>query len=269
MNRLRIPVFQAVVLVFLQLEPLESSRVAFLKAIEHQLFVRSLVNRRTAFSYPIEFSADGFRMAIELRAGKTSTEKVTKSIRDETFAMLKQEEFLRVVIARFRAEGFYNWEGIRYFLFEYNLDLQNRAKTDRPKIFWPEFNEMKDDFVSVEHIFPRQARHDYWGKLFKGILSETKSSTPRIIRQPVAIVKTQRIRACPTNRFRRRLREIAIRLSGTAMVAMQRTKLQRKRSGRRTQYLNEASGCFASWNVDGNSRSEMSIRKGPCLASTL
>jgi len=173
-NRLGIPSFQPLVLVFLQLEQSESNRLAFLKAIERQLFVISLINRRYGLSFLFDSNPDSLQLAIDLRAGKLSPEKITKHITDTTTEMVKNNSFIRDVVARFRSEGFYQWDGIRYFLFEYNLDLQNRAKTDRPKIFWPEFSEQKKDYVSIEHIFPRQARHEYWTSRFNKLTQKQK-----------------------------------------------------------------------------------------------
>jgi hypothetical protein len=87
---------------------------------------------------------------------------------------LKKDNFVRDIILRFRGDGFYNWDGIRYFLFEYNLDLQMRSKTARPKIFWPEFTEDRKDYITVEHIYPRQARHTYWTSRFKGLTKKQR-----------------------------------------------------------------------------------------------
>jgi len=176
-NRLNMPSYLPLVLVYLQIEQPDSSRITFLKAIERHLFVLSLINRQYGgLSHSVDISPDNLKLAIDLRANKLSAEKVTKHISDRTTGMLKGTAFFRDVVARFRSEGFYNWDTIRYFLFEYNLDLQNRAKTDRPKIFWPEFSEQKKDFLSVEHIYPRQARNEYWTSRFNGLSQKQRSA---------------------------------------------------------------------------------------------
>ncbi|TAN65075.1 MAG: DUF262 domain-containing protein [Methylobacter sp.] len=175
-NRLNMPLFQPLVLVFLQSEQSESNRLVFLRAIERQLFVMSLLNRRYEFQYPFEINSDCFLLAIELGAGKLSAEKVTRHITDKTTSWSKNKDFIRDVINRFRSSGFYNWDGIGYFLFEYNLDLQHRSKTSRPKIFWSEFSEQKYDYVSIEHIYPRQARNEYWTSRFKGLTQKQKEA---------------------------------------------------------------------------------------------
>jgi hypothetical protein len=107
-----------------------------------------------------------------------SEDKMIPNIAETTTSILKQANFMKVVKDRFRSDGFYNWSGLRYFLFEYNLDLQRHSKTDRPKIFWPEFTERREDYVSVEHIYPQQARDRYWTSRFEG-LSQKQRSTLR------------------------------------------------------------------------------------------
>lgn len=61
-------------------------------------------------------------------------------------------------------------------MYEYEIDLQKKSKTDRKKLLWPEFIEEKSDYVSVEHIYPRQARHEYWTLRFKGLNQKQKES---------------------------------------------------------------------------------------------
>jgi hypothetical protein len=125
---------------------------------------------------PLSHPLEGLQLAIDFSAKKLTAEKLTKHIADKTSSWLKAPEFLREVIDRFRSSGFYYWDGIRYFMFEYNLDLQQRSKTNRPKIFWPEFTEDKRDFISIEHIYPRQARNEYWTSRFRGLSQKQKEA---------------------------------------------------------------------------------------------
>lgn len=175
-NRIGLQIYHPLILVFLQLEQSDSNRLLFLKAIERKLFMISLVKGRYGLPYPLETNVDGLQLAISLRTGKTTSAKITKHISEESTGMIKNSETIRQIIAQFGSSGFYGWDGIRYFLFEYNLDLQQKSKSDRPKIFWPEFSEPKNDFVSVEHIYPRQARNEYWTSRFKGLTQKQKES---------------------------------------------------------------------------------------------
>lgn len=175
-NRIDMPLFRPLILAFLQHEQSDVNRIAFLKVIERQLFVVSLINRRYSYQLPFDINPDAIELAIDLISGKQNADKVTKHISEKTNQLIKSNDFIREIINRFKASGFYHWDGIRYFLFEYNLNLQEKSKTDRPKIFWPEFNEPITDFISVEHIYPRQARNEYWTTRFKGLTQKQKEA---------------------------------------------------------------------------------------------
>jgi hypothetical protein len=175
-NRLDVSNSRILILSFFQSEKSEKSRIAFLKAIERQEFIMKLFERY----YPMNFGGspwviDQLSLAISLRRGKLTSDKVTRKIIEKTTHMLNLDEFQQIPI-RFRSEGFYSWRSIRYFLFEYNLDLQQKSKTDRAKIAWPEFNEQKQDFISVEHIYPRQAKNKYWTSRFSGFSQKRKEA---------------------------------------------------------------------------------------------
>lgn len=176
LNRLGMLPFLPIVLAFFQSVPTEKKRVLFLQTVERYLFILSLGLRHFGLPFHFEIDAAFLDWATNLAEGKTTAEKVTKQLSDITDSLLKKSNFIRDVISRFRTDGFYSWDGIRYFLFEYNLHLQKRSKTARPKIFWPEFTEDKKDFITIEHIYPRQARQDYWTSRFKSLTQKQRTS---------------------------------------------------------------------------------------------
>jgi hypothetical protein len=175
LNRLEMQICAPLILVFLQQVADEKKRVLFLQTLERHLFISSLLARYYS-PYPYSLNLKTLQMAIDLRGKKSTAEKITKQISDATSELLKDKDFLRNVVAKFRQEGFYAWPGVRYFLFEYNLDLQTKSKTDRPKIFWPEFQEQKQDFVSIEHIYPQRALHKYWTTRFDGLTQKQRTA---------------------------------------------------------------------------------------------
>lgn len=166
-NRFTDGEIKLLILSFFQMENSKAKRVEFLQTLERREFVSSLVSRRYGFRY---YHLKGFEdivsHAISLQTGKISSEKLIKVLADTTSSWVKSDGFAQNVFGDLRSEGFYSWEGIRYFLYEYNLDMQLHSKTDRPKIFWPEFTEDRKDYISVEHVYPRQARHAYWTSRF-------------------------------------------------------------------------------------------------------
>ena len=61
-------------------------------------------------------------------------------------------------------QGYYSWNGIRYFLYEYELYLQAKAKGNE-KVSWLDFNKRKKE-DTIEHIYPQTPKEQYWLDLF-------------------------------------------------------------------------------------------------------
>lgn len=60
-----------------------------------------------------------------------------------------------------RDEGYYSWNnGLRYFLYEHELYLQNQASGNQ-KISWIDFNKRKKE-ETIEHIYPQTPKDDCW-----------------------------------------------------------------------------------------------------------
>lgn len=59
-----------------------------------------------------------------------------------------------------KGEGFYSWNGIRYFLFEYELNLQDKANGN-VKLKWSDFNKRKKE-NTIEHIYPQTPKDKCW-----------------------------------------------------------------------------------------------------------
>jgi hypothetical protein len=177
LNRMGMEPFQAHILGFLQRGFAESTRIAFWQALERYLFVVSLADiAPNAYIYLLEFRTRGFDSVFDPSNSDVSADKLIRALTERTHTIVKESHFLKHVRSRFKSDGFYKWQGIRYFLYEYNLDLQNRSKTRRRKIFWPEFSEDRADFVSVEHIYPQQARDKYWTTRFAGLGQKQRSA---------------------------------------------------------------------------------------------
>lgn len=174
LNRIQINTFYPLLLVFFQKETREGVRLDLLKALERYLFILGLL-RRNYFPEAIS-SFDFIKLVHEMVTGKNAGEKIVKNIIEETNKIAKSPEFISRILDRFKDSGFYSWDNVNYFLYEYNLFLQSKSKTGRPKIFWPEFSEPESDFVSVEHIYPQRARNVYWVDRFRGITQKQREA---------------------------------------------------------------------------------------------
>lgn len=66
--------------------------------------------------------------------------------------------------AKFKESDFYHWNGIRYFMYEYEYSLQQASRSERTKLDWEEFRkkEPDNDYSTIEHIYPQRAKHNSW-----------------------------------------------------------------------------------------------------------
>ena len=63
-------------------------------------------------------------------------------------------------------EGYYTWNGLPYFLYEYELHLQDIANGNQ-KVTWSDFNKRKKE-DTIEHVYPREAKDKSWKSSFTG-----------------------------------------------------------------------------------------------------
>lgn len=152
------------VMVLFQKEKSTSKRVALLRAIERHMFFM-LMFEGVGYSWFESY----MQMAIDLGKGKVGVDAVIKCVLDFAKSIEGTPDLPKKLAALIKSRGFYEWHGIRYFLFEHNLHLQEGSKTERAKINWPEFTESKEDYITVEHIFPQKIKKTdtYWTEQFK------------------------------------------------------------------------------------------------------
>lgn len=69
--------------------------------------------------------------------------------------------------------GFYDWNGLRYFLYEYEMDRIRQRESQ--EIDWKLFVKSEKDKVSIKHIYPQTPTHKCWKEDFK---EDKKSQRP-------------------------------------------------------------------------------------------
>lgn len=81
---------------------------------------------------------------------------------------ISRKGLINEIVKNFNTSGFYHWEGVRYFLYEYEVFLKSSSKSDREKLNWEKFCiENEKDYISVEHIYPQTARKQCWASKYK------------------------------------------------------------------------------------------------------
>lgn len=179
LNRMTFLDVAPLIMVFFQKEKNSRLRVRLLMGLERLLFVRSLSK------FGIYFEADGLtviELALQLGKGEVPPEKVVRAIEQMVDAIVLNPEFIGRVYFDLRNSGFYNWRGIRYFLFEYELTLKAASKTHREKLSWEsltgsltEMGEDPRDFHTVEHIYPQRPRKQCWIERFQHYTDKERS----------------------------------------------------------------------------------------------
>lgn len=61
-------------------------------------------------------------------------------------------------------QGYYNWNGLSYFLFEYELYFKNKSKNHTQEINWKSYVDSKENHITIEHIFPQTPTEECWKK---------------------------------------------------------------------------------------------------------
>ena len=141
----------------------------FLDACERFNFLVFAISHRSSNTQ----NSNIYRMRREYYMGDTDIVTITANIdfltdgEDENyyrgwFDLERFRNHIKELFLKNDKDGFYSWNGLRYFLYEYELFLQNNANT---KVRWEDFSKRsKED--TIEHIFPQSATSEYWKEHF-------------------------------------------------------------------------------------------------------
>ncbi|MGI3172043.1 GmrSD restriction endonuclease domain-containing protein [Aeromonas veronii] len=153
-------IFMILILVFYEKVKDTSDRVKLLNNIENMLFVNTLVEYR----WTLDWNDDEFlRLSINLASGAYDKDKVFNDLHAMWSSSVNSKTLTQSMTKKFNMHGFYHWEGIRYFLYEYEEELRGKSKTKRVKLNWQYFKDEDEfDYISVEHIYPQTARRQCW-----------------------------------------------------------------------------------------------------------
>jgi hypothetical protein len=124
------------VMVFFQQEQDIGLRIRLLKVLERFIFFVYLVRHQ---HYMDIDSYMFLELSVQLTKKQISPSKTIEEIVDRLEKTKKDKQLLNVVKDSFKRSGFYNWRGIKYFLYEYDLYLKSTSKTSRDKIVWDNF----------------------------------------------------------------------------------------------------------------------------------
>lgn len=175
LNRIGIIYFRPLVTVsFLNKDINSSKRINLFKAIERFIFITFRLSRAFSTYRNSEF----YRAARQLRNSELIIETIIQRLNDRMnycFYTPENSEdiyfdytyFQKFIDKKFKSGGgFYSWNGLRYFLYEYEMEKVRQRGSQ--KIDWRLFVKSEKDKVSIEHIYPQTPTHKSWKSSFKG-----------------------------------------------------------------------------------------------------
>lgn len=174
LNRIGIIYFRPLVTVsYLSKKIVTDDRVRLFQAIERFIFVTFRLSRAFSTYRNSEF----YRAARQLRNNELSIDTIIERLNERMdYCFYSPEEseetyfdytyFQKFIEKKFKSGGgFYNWNGLRYFLYEYEMEKVRQRGSQ--KIDWKLFVKGEKDKVSIEHIYPQTPDNKCWKESFK------------------------------------------------------------------------------------------------------
>ena len=170
-NRQGINPVASLIMVFFENEKSEKRRLRLLKAVERFRFITTMLSYRYHYGF---YNTNFIELATELSESQITTENVITSITEINNKIYNDADNKKAIKKSFKNYGFYAWDGIRYFLYEYDLSLYEKSKTKRIKLNWEKFND--SDYKTVEHIFPQNGRKACWTNHFSKYTTKQRNT---------------------------------------------------------------------------------------------
>lgn len=139
-------------------------RLSLLRAIEQIKFLYLVLTGSRIY---IESDAMSMlQLAVEVGVGNKEPSRAVREIQTQIDSIVNHKGLFKTNAGYFKTSGFYKWDGIKYFLYEYELSLKEKSRTSRFKLQWSDFIEDSKDYYTVEHIYPQRPRKPCWTELY-------------------------------------------------------------------------------------------------------
>lgn len=175
LNRIGIGYFRPLVMSAYMKQDIKSEdRIELLKNIERFIFIAFRLSQIKGNYGSSEF----YNASRDLYYSKKNIKEVIDILNerllpifneDGTFKLNSFNDFILNKFKYGRKDGFYGWQGLKYFLFEYEKYLFSKSKNITEKIIWDEFRKKEGEKeLSIEHIFPQNPNKECWKQIFSG-----------------------------------------------------------------------------------------------------
>ena len=171
LNRIGIGYFRPLVTVIISRRDFSpEERIESFEAIERFIFICfRLGNFNASFC-----SSDYYRASRSLYLNEMTLEDLVADIVETTDANIEYAipNFVTKIEKHFSNDrGFYDWNSIHYFLYEYETSLVQKNNIDRIGS-WEMFTKTEKDKVSIEHILPQTPSKYYWQNQYRQFTDE-------------------------------------------------------------------------------------------------
>lgn len=165
LNRIGIGYFRPLVMVMISRRDLNADkRIEAFSSIERFLFICFRMGYLNATYRSSEYN----RAARGIYFKKMDIDKLIDDINETTKSNIEYAipNFVTKIEKHFAdMGGFYFWNSVKYFLYEYEFQLAKKNNID--KISWEMFTKTEKDKVSIEHILPQTPTKYYWKNQFR------------------------------------------------------------------------------------------------------
>ena len=166
LNRIGIANFRPLIasVISIHTETTPEDRINVFKAIERFIFVCFRLGvYNTSYC-----SSEYYKAARQIIKGEMTLKALSENINTVVNENVQYavQAFTTRVEKRFNSgDGYYGWNTLRYFMYEYEYTLS--VINNLQKITWELFTKSEKDKVSIEHILPQTPTKHYWKNQFR------------------------------------------------------------------------------------------------------
>ncbi len=176
LNRLGMAYFRPLLMAILKKYDDPGQRIDAFKKIERFVFVVFRLTETRS-----NYGSSEFSNAVRaIDRGDTGLAELKERLQDWMGFTFTDEghydnDYFRVLLQKKfeNSQGYYSWSGLRYFLYEYELDLLSSSR--QKKVDWVDLLKTPKDTISIEHIYP-QSETAAWKPPFKGIRKKERKA---------------------------------------------------------------------------------------------
>lgn len=162
----------------------EKVLLKFLKVLEKYLFALHFYENEALDDAEIKF-INWSETVIKLNKGDMVINGLIEKIEKVYNSMINNTDVTKKTMEYYAKNGFYRTVWLRYFLYEYEVSLMKKSRSNIEKL--NRWDYYKKGYNSIEHIYPENSHYQYWIDMFKEFDSKKKTILKNSLGNFVAI----------------------------------------------------------------------------------